>query len=56
MESVSIKCIREFLNLNSAKPLQTAELVEFWKACSDAEKLQFTREAAELLPGVALPA
>lgn len=56
MTGVSIKLIKAFLDKDSSKPLTTGEMVEFWKACSDAEKVQFTREAAELMPGIAVPA
>ena len=55
MNGASATLIREFLSRDS-RNVSASEMLTFWKSCTDAEKRQFTREAAELTPGVAIPA
>lgn len=41
--------VRNFINHNATKSVEMKEVAEFWKACTDEEKAQFSREAEELL-------
>lgn len=45
----SISTIKKFIDQGSTVPTTSVELVAFWKACTDAEKSQFTAEATALL-------
>jgi hypothetical protein len=40
--------IKNFLSLNSSKPVSNSEFMEFWKACSEDERNQFAQEVYAL--------
>ena len=48
----SVKIVKRYLELNS-KTVPSSEMMEFWKASSPEERLQFTNEAAPLEPSLA---
>ncbi len=43
----SVVVVKKFIDRGS-KSVGMIEMKEFWNACSEEEKLQFTREAASL--------
>lgn len=54
VEGASATLVREFLQRDS-KAVPVQEMLTFWKGLTDDEKREYTREAAELSPGVAVP-
>lgn len=39
----SIATVKKFIDAGSSVPTTSQELMAFWKSCTDAEKLDFTR-------------
>lgn len=46
----SVAIVKKFIDADSTKKATMTEMQEFWKACSDEEKLQFTKEALAIMP------
>jgi hypothetical protein len=53
MEKGSVVIVKKFIDAGATKTVGMGEMTEFWKACSDAEKLQFSNEAVALMPELA---
>jgi len=45
----SVLVVKNFLNHNTKRPVESRELVEFWKSLTDEEKIDFTVGAAAAL-------
>lgn len=48
----SVAIVKKFIDAGERK-VGMSEMQEFWKACTEEEKLQFTREAVALMPELA---
>ena len=46
----SVSIVKKFIDAGSTRSAQMTEMQEFWKSCSEAEKLQYTKEALALMP------
>lgn len=44
----SVAIVKKFL-AKDAKDIPSSEMLGFWKACSEEERIQFTEESAKLL-------
>jgi hypothetical protein len=42
--------VKEFLNLNTNRPVPLTEMNEFWKSCSMEEREQYAAEVRKLVP------
>ena len=49
----SVGIVKKFIDADSTNKAGMTEMQEFWKNCSDEEKLQFTKEAISLIPELA---
>lgn len=49
----SVGIVKKFIDAGSTVKAGMSEMQQFWAACSDSEKLQFTREAVNLMPELA---
>jgi len=49
----SVSIVKKFIDANSTNKAGMTEMQEFWKACTEEEKLQFTREAVQIMPELA---
>ena len=49
----SVAIVKKFIDAGSSKNAGMTEMQEFWKSCTDTEKLQFTQEAVALMPELA---
>jgi hypothetical protein len=46
----SVSVVKKFIDSNSTRAAGMTEMQEFWKSCTDEEKLQYTQEALILMP------
>lgn len=49
----NVAVVKKFIDAGSSRSAGMSEMQEFWKNCSDGEKLQFTSEAVSLMPELA---
>jgi hypothetical protein len=50
MENISrVGAVREFLGKDSSRPIDMKEMMAFWSACTEAEKVEFSESAARQL-------
>jgi hypothetical protein len=50
MEKGSVVIVKKFIDEGSEKKVGMQEMTEFWKSCSEDEKLCFTNEAIAVAP------
>lgn len=44
-----VVAVKAFFNKDSKRPVELPEMMEFWKACSAEEKVEFAQSAAKQL-------
>jgi len=49
----NVSVVKKFIDAGSSRPAGMTEMQTFWKALTDTDKLQFTREALALMPELA---
>lgn len=49
----SVVTVKKFIDAGAVKTVGMSEMQEFWKSLTEEEKLQYTKEAIELMPELA---
>ena len=44
-----LNAVKTFLGQDTSRPVTTVEFMEFWKACSEAERQEFGEQSAKQL-------